>query len=69
MASSRLLDHRYAIIAGLIAGVGLALVYVSLFRLFGQPCRGRGFFTGGVVLHAYVQYITFGSLGSGFSPC
>ncbi len=24
---------RYAIIAGLIAGVGLALVYVSLFRL------------------------------------
>ena len=57
---------RYAIIAGLIAGVGLALVYVSLFRLgSGSHAVAAGASNGAAVLHAYVQY-TFGSLGSGF---
>ncbi|MCO8160785.1 branched-chain amino acid transport system II carrier protein [Pseudomonas sp. 21LCFQ010] len=57
---------RYAIIAGLIAGVGLALVYVSLFRLgSGSHVIAAGASNGAAVLHAYVQY-TFGSLGSGF---
>ena len=57
---------RYAIIAGLIAGVGLALVYVSLFRLgSGSHEVAAGATNGAAVLHAYVQH-TFGSLGSGF---
>jgi LIVCS family branched-chain amino acid:cation transporter len=57
---------RYAIIAGLIAGVGLALVYVSLFRLgSGSHEVAVGATNGAAVLHAYVQH-TFGSLGSGF---
>lgn len=57
---------RYAIIAGLIAGVGLALVYVSLFRLgSGSHAVAAGASNGAAVLHAYVQH-TFGSLGSGF---
>jgi LIVCS family branched-chain amino acid:cation transporter len=57
---------RYAIIAGLIAGVGLALVYVSLFRLgSGSHAVAAGATNGAAVLHAYVQH-TFGALGSGF---
>jgi len=57
---------RYAVIAGLIAGVGLALVYVSLFRLgSGSHEVAAGASNGAAVLHAYVQH-TFGSLGSGF---
>ena len=57
---------RYAIIAGLIAGVGLALVYISLFRLgAGSHEIAAGATNGAAVLHAYVQH-TFGSLGSGF---
>lgn len=57
---------RYAIIAGLIAGVGLALVYISLFRLgAGSHDIAADATNGAAVLHAYVQH-TFGSLGSGF---
>jgi LIVCS family branched-chain amino acid:cation transporter len=57
---------RYAIIAGLIAGLGLALVYISLFRLgSGSHEVAAGATNGAAVLHAYVQH-TFGSLGSGF---
>lgn len=57
---------RYTIWAGLIAGVGLTLVYLSLFKLG----SGSGSLTpdaqnGAVVLHAYVQH-TFGGLGSLF---
>lgn len=63
---SPVLITRYAIIAGLIAGVGLALVYVSLFRLgSGSHEVAAGATNGAAVLHAYVQH-TFGSLGSGF---
>lgn len=57
---------RYAVIAGLIAGLGLALVYISLFRLgAGSHDIAADATNGAAVLHAYVQY-TFGSLGSGF---
>lgn len=57
---------RYAIIAGLIAGVGLALVYISLFRLgSGSHAVAAGAQNGAAVLHAYVQH-TFGTLGSTF---
>ncbi|WP_109512344.1 branched-chain amino acid transport system II carrier protein [Pseudomonas ovata] len=57
---------RYAIIAGLIAGVGLALVYISLFRLgSGSHAIAAQAANGAAVLHAYVQH-TFGTLGSGF---
>ncbi|WP_213877493.1 branched-chain amino acid transport system II carrier protein [Pseudomonas sp. dw_358] len=63
---SPVLITRYAIIAGLIAGVGLALVYVSLFRLgAGSHAVAASATNGAEVLHAYVQH-TFGSLGSGF---
>lgn len=57
---------RYAIIAGLIAGLGLALVYISLFRLgSGSHAVAAGAGNGAAVLHAYVQH-TFGTLGSTF---
>ncbi|WNW10792.1 branched-chain amino acid transport system II carrier protein [Pseudomonas sp. DTU_2021_1001937_2_SI_NGA_ILE_001] len=57
---------RYAVIAGVIAGVGLALVYISLFRLgSGSHAIAAGASNGAAVLHAYVQY-SFGTLGSGF---
>ncbi len=57
---------RYAVIAGLIAGLGLALVYISLFRLgAGSHAIAAGASNGAAVLHAYVQH-TFGSLGSVF---
>lgn len=57
---------RYTILAGLIAGIGLTLVYLSLFKLG----SGSGVLTpeatnGAVILHAYVQN-TFGGLGSFF---
>jgi len=57
---------RYAVIAGLIAGVGLALVYISLFRLGANSHEIAGdALNGAAVLHAYIQH-TFGNLGSGF---
>lgn len=57
---------RYTIWAGLIAGVGLTLVYLSLFKLgsiSGELIPHAQ--NGAEILHAYVQY-TFGSMGSGF---
>jgi LIVCS family branched-chain amino acid:cation transporter len=60
---------RYAIIAGLIAGVGLALVYISLFQLgstsYGLVATATN---GAEVLHGYVQH-TFGEPGSIFLAC
>ena len=57
---------RYTILAGLIAGVGLTLVYLSLFKLgsdsgslISQSANGAA------ILHAYVQH-TFGAGGSLF---
>ncbi|MDR6358063.1 LIVCS family branched-chain amino acid:cation transporter [Pseudomonas psychrotolerans] len=57
---------RYTIIAGLIAGVGLVLVYLSLFQLgAGSGALVPHASNGAEVLHAYVQH-TFGSVGSDF---
>jgi len=57
---------RYTVLAGLIAGAGLMLVYLSLFKL-GQDSASLvpGAQNGAVILHAYVQH-TFGGLGSFF---
>lgn len=65
VVSAQLLT-RYTIWAGLIAGIGLTLVYLSLFKLGSSsgslvPEAQNG----AVVLHAYVQH-TFGGLGSVF---
>ncbi|MGL4487550.1 MAG: branched-chain amino acid transport system II carrier protein [Yersinia sp. (in: enterobacteria)] len=65
VVSSQLLT-RYTIWAGLIAGIGLTLVYLSLFKLGSSsgslvPDAQNG----AVILHAYVQH-TFGGLGSVF---
>ncbi|NIH12297.1 MAG: branched-chain amino acid transport system II carrier protein [Serratia symbiotica] len=57
---------RYTILAGLIAGVGLTLVYLSLFKLgSGSGVLVPEATNGAVILHAYVQN-TFGNLGSFF---
>ena len=57
---------RYTILAGLIAGVGLTLVYLSLFKL-GSGSGGLvdQNANGAAILHAYVQQ-TFGGMGSFF---
>ncbi|QCR36933.1 branched-chain amino acid transport system II carrier protein [Nissabacter sp. SGAir0207] len=57
---------RYTILAGLIAGVGLTLVYLSLFKLgAGSGVLVPHAENGAVILHAYVQN-TFGGIGSTF---
>ncbi|MFM6957356.1 MAG: branched-chain amino acid transport system II carrier protein [Acinetobacter sp.] len=57
---------KYAIIASLIAGVGLTLVYISLFKLgLGSHEVAANATNGAVILHAYVQH-AFGDLGSLF---
>ncbi|MCV9879116.1 branched-chain amino acid transport system II carrier protein [Brenneria izbisi] len=57
---------RYTVLAGLIAGIGLTLVYLSLFQLGSAsgslvPEASNG----AEILHAYVQY-TSGNMGSSF---
>lgn len=65
VVSSGLLT-RYTIWAGLIAGVGLTLVYLSLFRLgSGSGVLVPHAQNGAVILHSYVQH-TFGGMGSIF---
>lgn len=62
---SRLIT-RYTIIAGLIAGCGLILVYIALFRLGLVSYEFVPKATNGAeVLHAFVQH-TFGDTGSLF---
>ena len=57
---------KYAIIASLIAGVGLTLVYLSLFKLgLGSHEVAANATNGAVILHAYVQH-AFGDYGSLF---
>lgn len=65
VCSEKLLT-RYTILAGLIAGVGLTLVYLGLFKLgasSGELVPNAQ--NGAEILHAYVQH-TFGGMGSAF---
>ncbi|RSN84326.1 branched-chain amino acid transport system II carrier protein [Acinetobacter baumannii] len=60
---------KYAIIASLIAGVGLTLVYISLFKLgLGSHEVAPDAANGAIILHAYVQH-AFGDYGSYFLTC
>ncbi|TCB58590.1 branched-chain amino acid transport system II carrier protein [Acinetobacter terrae] len=57
---------KYAVIASLISGVGLTLVYLSLFKLgLGSHEVAPNAANGAVILHAYVQH-AFGDVGSLF---
>lgn len=57
---------RYTVMAGLIAGVGLMLVYLSLFKLGENSASLVPDATNGaVILHAYVAH-TFGGVGTFF---
>lgn len=57
---------RYAVWASLISGVGLTLVYLSLFKLgMGSHDVAANASNGAVILHAYVQH-AFGGFGSVF---
>ncbi|PIJ52263.1 branched-chain amino acid transport system II carrier protein [Erwinia sp. OLTSP20] len=55
---------RYAMTAGVIAGAGLTLLYLSLFKLgSGSGLLVAQDVNGAAILHAYVQH-TFGGFGS-----
>lgn len=57
---------KYAVIASLISGVGLTLVYLSLFKLgVGSHEAAPNAANGAIILHAYVQH-AFGDIGSLF---
>lgn len=57
---------RYTVIAGLIAGVGLSLIYICLFRLGADSQQlAHGASNGAVVLQRFVQQM-FGATGSIF---
>ena len=59
---------RYAVIASIISGIGLTVVYLSLFKLgLGSHEVAANASNGAVILHAYVQH-AFGDLGSIFHP-
>lgn len=57
---------RYAVIASIISGIGLTVVYLSLFKLgLGSHEVAANASNGAVILHAYVQH-AFGDSGSIF---
>ena len=64
--TDRKLITRYAIIASIMAGIGLTILYLCLFRL---GLQSHAFIpnaaNGAVILHAYVEH-AFGNLGSLF---
>lgn len=66
VTESRLLT-RYTILAGLIAGIGLTLIYLALFRLGSDSASlvSDQNANGAAILHAYVAH-TFGGAGSFF---
>jgi LIVCS family branched-chain amino acid:cation transporter len=66
VTESRLLT-RYTIWAGLIAGIGLTLIYLALFRLGSDSASlvSDQNANGAAILHAYVAH-TFGGAGSFF---
>jgi branched-chain amino acid:cation transporter, LIVCS family len=57
---------KYAVIASIISGIGLTLVYISLFKL-GMTSHdiAPNATNGAVILHAYVQH-AFGDMGAYF---
>lgn len=64
--TDKALITKYAVFAGLISGVGLALVYLSLFKLgLGSHDTAPNAANGAIILHAYVQH-AFGDYGSLF---
>ena len=64
--TDKALITKYAVFAGLISGVGLTLVYLSLFKLgLGSHDVAANASNGAVILHAYVQH-AFGDYGSVF---
>lgn len=57
---------KYAMIASLISGIGLTLVYLSLFKLgLGSHDAAPNAANGAIILHAYVEH-AFGTYGSIF---
>ena len=57
---------KYAVISGIISGVCLTLVYLSLFKLgMNSHAISPNADNGAVILHAYVQYL-FGDMGAIF---
>ncbi|MFH7767031.1 branched-chain amino acid transport system II carrier protein [Acinetobacter sp. BSP-28] len=57
---------KYAVIASIISGIGLTLVYISLFKLgMGSHEIAPNAANGAVILHAYVQH-AFGDMGAYF---
>ncbi|MTH46235.1 branched-chain amino acid transporter carrier protein BrnQ [Intestinirhabdus alba] len=63
VTEARLLT-RYTVWAGLMAGIGLTLLYLALFRLGADSASlVERSANGAAILHAYVQY-TFGGAGS-----
>ncbi|MGE8538231.1 MAG: branched-chain amino acid transport system II carrier protein, partial [Acinetobacter sp.] len=60
--SDKKLITKYAVIAGIISGIGLTLVYLSLFKLgLGSHEIAPNAANGAIILHAYVQH-AFGDL-------
>ncbi|WOE31878.1 MULTISPECIES: branched-chain amino acid transport system II carrier protein [unclassified Acinetobacter] len=57
---------KYAVIASIISGIGLTLVYLSLFKLgMGSHEIAPNAANGAIILHAYVQH-AFGNIGAYF---
>ncbi|ANF81885.1 branched-chain amino acid transport system II carrier protein [Acinetobacter sp. NCu2D-2] len=57
---------KYAVNAAIISGIGLTLVYLSLFKLgLGSHDVAPNAANGAIILHAYVQH-AFGDMGSYF---
>ena len=64
--TDKALITKYAVYAGLISGIGLTLVYLSLFKLgLGSHDTAPNAANGAIILHAYVQH-AFGDYGSLF---
>ncbi|WP_353141442.1 branched-chain amino acid transport system II carrier protein [Acinetobacter pragensis] len=64
--TNKKLVTKYAVIASIISGIGLTLVYLSLFKLgMGSHEIAPNAANGAVILHAYVQH-AFGNMGAYF---